>query len=348
MTVELITIVEQMAEVCEQLEVVVDSRRSPNLRRVAQIRIARVDDVRRVLALDGAVGRLGGAVLHADVAETVLSQRHPDVAGYGKRPTVSADSVTRVLDVADDARPARRRVPRIGIEEAPGLDFQAASRGIVLQLEVNDSGDGVRAVLRRRAVAQHLNLPNGNRWNDGDVRSLRAVGDAISQPSDDRRAVAALSVDQDQRVVGRQVAQVSRTDDGPRIADRLSVDVEGGDDSPQLGYQIPAALSNEVLGTDDVHGHGGLGHRSWRGAAADDHDGRGDSGQFEHKVSQDRLAGNQFDVIGDASLEAGILGRNRVDPGLQSQFVCASGIRRTGHLGSGGVVGRRYFRAWDD
>ena len=256
-TVELITIVEQMAEVCEQLEVVVDSRRSPNLRRVAQIRIARVDDVRRVLALDGAVGRLGGAVLHADVAETVRSQRHPDVAGYGKRPAVSADSVTRVLDVADDARPARRQVPRIGIEETPALNFQAASRGTVLQLEVHDSGDGVRAVLRRRAVAQHLNLPNGNRWNDGDVRSLRAVGDAISQPSDDRRAVAALSVDQDQRVVGRQVAQVSRTDDGPRIADRLSVDVEGGDDSPQLGYQIPATLSSEVLGTDDVHGHGG-------------------------------------------------------------------------------------------
>ena len=33
------------------------------------------------------------------------------------------NSVTRVLDVTDDARPARLRVPRIGIEEAPGLDF---------------------------------------------------------------------------------------------------------------------------------------------------------------------------------------------------------------------------------
>ena len=257
-TVELKTIVEQMAEVCEQLEVVVVSRRPPNLRRVAQIRIACVDDVQGVLALDGTVSRCGGAVLHAEVSETVRSKREPDVAGYGKRSAVSADSVTRVLDVADDARPARRRVPRIGIEEAPGLDFQAASRGIVLQLEVHDSGNGVRAVLRRRAVAQHLDLPNGNRRNDGDVRPLRAVGDAISQPSDDRRAVAALSVDQDQRMVGRQVAQVNRTDDGPRIADRLSVDVEGGDDSPQLAYQVPTPLASEVLGTDDVHGHGGL------------------------------------------------------------------------------------------
>ena len=60
------------------------------------------------------------------------------------------------------------------------------------------------------------------------------------------------------------------------------------------------------------------------------------------------MAGNQFDVIGDASLEAGSLSRNLVDPWIQSQFVCAGGIRRTSHLGSGGVVGHRYFRAWDD
>ena len=55
--------------------------------------------VEAVLALDGTVSRCGGAVLHAEVSETVRSKREPDVAGYGKRSAVSADSVTRVLDV---------------------------------------------------------------------------------------------------------------------------------------------------------------------------------------------------------------------------------------------------------
>ena len=249
-TVELPVVFEQFAEVGEQLEVVVDPGGSPNLGRVTQIGVARVDDALGVVALNGSVGRVGGAVFHAEVEKTVLPHRQPDVAGYRQVLAVSADSVAGVLDVADDPRPAGRLVSRICIEVRPGLEFQAAARGSVLQLEVHDAGDGVRTVLGCRAVAQHLQLPNGYGGNGGDVGSLRAVGNAVSQPGDDGRAMAALPVDQDQRVVGRQVPQVGRPDHGGRIADRLGVDVEGGDHRPQLGCQVPAPLAGEVLGTE--------------------------------------------------------------------------------------------------
>ena len=53
-------------------------------------------------------------------------------------------------------------------------------------------------------------------------------------------------------MIRRQVAQVHRPDDGCRVADRLNVDVEGGDDCPQLVCQIGTALAGEVLGPDDV------------------------------------------------------------------------------------------------
>ena len=83
--------------------------------------------------------------------------------------------------------------------ERPGVQLERAARGVVLELEVHDPGDGVRAVLRRRPVSQHLDLPERDGRDDGDVEPLRPEGDAVAAvPVDDRRAVAALAVDEDQ------------------------------------------------------------------------------------------------------------------------------------------------------
>ncbi len=62
---------------------------------------------------------------------------------------------------------------------------------------------------------------------------------AVAEPGDDRGAVAALAVDQDEGVVGGEVAQVRGPDDGRRVADRLDADVERGDAGPQLGVAVP-------------------------------------------------------------------------------------------------------------
>ena len=71
-------------------------------------------------------------------------------------------------------------------------------------------------------------------------------------------------------MIGRQVAQVRRPDDGRRVADRLNAHAEGGDDSPQLICQVGTALAGEVLSPDDVDRHGRLGDRSRLRATADD------------------------------------------------------------------------------
>ena len=87
-------------------------------------------------------------------------------------------------------------LPGFRIQEEARADLQAAAGAGIFELKVHHAGDGVRAVLRRRPVAQHLGLPDGNRGDDGEVRSLRAVRDTVAEPGDHRRAVTALAVDE--------------------------------------------------------------------------------------------------------------------------------------------------------
>ena len=202
--------------------------------RVAQIRIAGRDDVLRIRALNAAVGRPGVAVLQAEVHEPVPAERQSGIPGDRERLPPAAYPVAGMLDVADDAIPAGGQATRVRIAVSACAELQAAARTGILELEVHDAGNGIRAILRRCAVAQHLGLPNRNRGDDGEIRPLRAVRNAVAEPGDDRRAVAALAVDQDQRVIGRQIAQVHWPDDGPRVTNRLNANVERGDDGPQL------------------------------------------------------------------------------------------------------------------
>ena len=131
--VELHAIGEQLAEVAEELHVVLDRRVAPDLRRVGHGGVTGRDEGRRVGALHAAVRRVGIAVLQAEVGEPALAERQPDVGG-------------------DSVRVAVARAVGAGVE------LHAASRPGVLELEVHHAGDGVRAVLGRGAVAQHLHL----------------------------------------------------------------------------------------------------------------------------------------------------------------------------------------------
>ena len=244
--VELHPVGEQVAEVAEQLQVVLDRRVAPDLRRVGHGRVAGRDQRRGVGALHAAIGRVGVAVLHAEIDETGVAERQSDVAGNGVR-----IAVARAVGA--------------------GIELQAAARAVVLEQEVQHAGNGVRAVLRRGAVAQHLHLAQRNRGNGRDVRTLRAVRHA-GEPGDDRRAVAALAVHQHERVVVRQVAQAGRPHQRGGVADWMRGDVEGGDQRPQLVVERGGALADDVLQRNGVNGHRRGGHRPRPGAAAHDDD----------------------------------------------------------------------------
>ena len=200
--VELRRAADELAEVAEELDVVLDARVAPDLgRRAAHVPVAVGDQLGGVVALHAAAGRIGVAVFDAQVGESALAQGQAHVAGEGQALSV----------------PGR-------VAAAANL-HAAAGRG-VLEDEVEHAGDGVRAVLRRRSVAQHLGVPHRDGGDHGQVGALRAVGDAVRDPVDDRGAVAALAVDQHERVVRGQVAQARRAHDRAGVADRLRVDVE--------------------------------------------------------------------------------------------------------------------------
>ena len=144
--------------------------------------------------------------------------------------------------------------PAVGVSEHATAKLQAATRPSILELEVHHARNGVRAVLRRSAVAQHLDLLHGNRRDDREVRPLRAVRNAVPEPGDDRGAVAPLPVEQDQRVIRSQVAQVSGPDDRSRVADGLNVHVVGRHDISNQARHVGVPLTHNLPSGDDIDG----------------------------------------------------------------------------------------------
>ena len=236
-----------IAEVPEQLQVVVDVRRAPDLRRVGRhVGVAGRAQGDGVAAGRGAVGRLRAAILQAEIGEAGGAQRQTGVG---------------------------RQVDRLAaaVPEPAGVVLEGAARAGVLELEVHHAGDGVRAVLRRRAVPQHLDLQQCDGRDGRDVGPLRAERHAVAAvPVDDRRAVAALAVHEHQRVVRGQVAQHRRPDHGGRVADRLGVDGERRDDRPELVLQVDGPLAGQLGGGQHVHRYRRRGHRPRLRAGADD------------------------------------------------------------------------------
>ena len=246
--VELRAVGEQVPEVAEELQVVVDLRGSPDLGRVGHRGVAGRDERRRVAPLGAAAGGAGAAVFDAEVGEPGPAERQAGVAGEGVPAAVAGGA-------------------------GPGAQLDAAAGPVVPEQEVEHAGDGVRAVLRRRAVPQHFDLPQRDRRNRGEVRSLGALLHAVGVvPDDDRPPVAPLAVDQHQRMVRGQPAQVRRPHDGGGVAVLLRVDVEGGQDRPQPVGEVAAALPRDVGGRDGVDRRRRLGHRPGARAAADHHD----------------------------------------------------------------------------
>ena len=192
------------------------------------------------------VGRVRVAVLQAQVGKPACAERQADVAGELRRFAVSG-------------------------AVHPGIQLDGPARAGVLELEVHHAGDGVGAVLRGRAVSQHLDLAERDGGDHGDVRALGAVRHTVAAvPFEHRGAVAALAVDEHQHVVGRQVAEHGGADHRRGALDGLRVRVERRDDRAELLLQVARSLPEEVGGGQDVHRHRRRGNAARLGAGADD------------------------------------------------------------------------------
>ena len=186
-----------LAEVAEELVVVVELRRAPDhdigvedmvvagIEQRLASRAAGVDVADGVVALLGPVGAVGLLVFNAEVGEAVAAPGEAFVGGEGHAIAIAL------------------------VELAPA-GFHCGAVRVVFQDEVDDAGNGVRAVLRRSAITQDLHLAERYGGDGGDIRPLGAIGYAIAEESDDRRPVPALVVDQHQSGVRRQAAQLRR------------------------------------------------------------------------------------------------------------------------------------------
>lgn len=152
----------------------------------------------RIVAQEGAPGErlrgrrvVGRAVLNAAL---ILPER----------------ALQQVFDAADDMEPPARpaaaggdavRIPAAVLgHAAPVIERQAVE--LLLEREVDDAGDGIRPVDRRSAAAEHFDPV------DHADRDVGHVGEVAAALEWQRKVGDAAAVDQHQRVIRTQPAQV--------------------------------------------------------------------------------------------------------------------------------------------
>ena len=213
------------------------------------------------------------AVFQRQVDEPGRAGGEPVVAREGPRRGAAADAVAQFPGRCRvEARPSAA-----GVRAQVGAlrEHDRAALPGVLQLEVDDAGHGVGAVLRAGAVAQHLDLADGDGRYPRYVRALRALRESAAQPGERRRAMAPPAVDQHEQVIGRQVPQRHRAVQHHAVGDRLARYVERRrENSQQIRHAGARLRGQQVVGREDVDRDGGFGDRALfhPAAGADDDD----------------------------------------------------------------------------
>ena len=205
----------------------------------------------------GAVGLAPGQKLAGHVHEALRAQLHAAVG-------------------------AQLELLAVALRGDPGLGVGVEGIDVVLEDDVEDAGDGVRAVLRGGAVAQHLD-PGDGAGRDGV--EIHAHGAAVVEV-DQRALLAPLAVDQHEHVLRAQAAQAGRVDVIGPVRDGEVRRVERGGEGVEELVGLGLARLADDLVRDDVDRHRGLELGARRARA--DHD--------------DRLAGAH--VFGHLEVEA--------------------------------------------
>ena len=126
---------------------------------------------------------------------------------------------------------------------------------------IQHAGDGIGSILCRSAVTEHLDAPDSGAGDGVEVdRNGAAADEAVHVHQ--RAGVAALAVDEQQRLVGREAAQCGRTNVVRAVTDRGARKIEGGHQRLEhLGrLGVPAEVEVEVR--EHVDRHDRLGDRT--------------------------------------------------------------------------------------
>ena len=172
-----------------------------------------VDERLSVGALDAAGKRLVGRVFDARVQEAAVGEGQAEVSGH--------------------------RVRLLALVELAVVHAHLAPFGLAPGDQVDDTGNGVAAVLRRSTVAENLHALQRDTRNHPHVRALRTLARGGHELGDERVAVAALAVDHHQHLVRRQTAQRRGTHERVTVA-RCDRGVEGRHLEPQVVGDVPS------------------------------------------------------------------------------------------------------------
>ena len=233
------------------------------------------------------VGHQAEVVADFGIAPTKGRIRHVRPPGVGvclpARGLLRPDGGAAVLELSAQGKAARIAHPKSGdagysngfavtLVVLAGLHRDAPHGGVVVQSEIDDAGDGVGPVLRRGPVAQHFHRIQRDRRDVRDVRPLRAAIDAAREIWNVRGAVPAFPIDEHQRLVCPQTAQVRWPHQAGSAAQRVGGNREGRHQRAQYVLGVHRALVLKVLRRQHVHGGGDVGDRTDESPGADYHD----------------------------------------------------------------------------
>jgi len=178
--------------------------------------------------------------------------------------------------VAELRAGVERGAPLVAVALVGGavLRVDAHAVGVIVEQHVDHAGDGVGAVLRGRAVAQHFHALDRGGRDQAVIDRLRTLvhrAERFDLQVHQRRAMASLAVDQHQGLVRRQVAQVGRTHERGAVGDREALRVERRRNVGQLVGEVGRGLLLQVRRTEDIdRGHRFGGRAALHAGAGDD------------------------------------------------------------------------------
>ncbi len=153
-----------------------------------------------------------------------------------------------------------------------GVQPDGSAFFFVLQNDVDDAGDRVRPILRRSTILKHFDTLHDVRRDQVDAGRSRPAESAVNDLKDGV-AVAALAVDQHQRVVGAEAAQTGRQRKARHVG-ALGLRLEGWHKLSQCLVEVRLANARQRLFAQHLDGCCAVCGLHTHGAGAGDDDRR--------------------------------------------------------------------------
>ncbi|OIQ68390.1 hypothetical protein GALL_500180 [mine drainage metagenome] len=196
----------------------------------------------------------------ARIAEILLSGVRSGAVGMpmvligGRKPEEPA---VADLDALGGAELDILAIPRVGDPVARATN----EPGALVQLDIQHTGDGVRPILRRSAVAQDFDAADRHLGNRVEVIGHVSAADLVAGIQFGV-GVAAFAVDQHQDLAGREAAQGGRGQKVVRARSAWAGCAETRHRHLELALQVAGAGLGQFQTGDGVDRRGGVGHHT--------------------------------------------------------------------------------------